>query len=164
MSHGDRIEILPEGFSRLAESSNSPFAVMGNPRRGYFGVQFHPEVHHTPSGSEMLRRFVVDICNAQPDWTPEAIIGESVTRIQAQVGEKRVLSAVSGGVDSSVATALVQRAIGDQLVAVFVDNGLLRKNEPAQVVETFQEHLGVQLYPVNAVEDFMEALARGHRT
>ena len=159
MSHGDRIEILPEGFSHLAESSSSPFAVMGNPRRGYFGVQFHPEVHHTPSGSEMLRRFVVDICGAQPDWTPETIIDESVARIQAQVGEQRVLSAVSGGVDSSVATALVQRAIGDQLVAVFVDNGLLRKNEPEQVVETFQEHLGVQLYPVNAVEDFMEALA-----
>jgi GMP synthase (glutamine-hydrolysing) len=107
----------------------------------------------------MLRRFVVQICGAQPDWTPEAIIEESVARIRAQVGEQRVLSAVSGGVDSSVATALVQRAVGDQLVAVFVDNGLLRKDEPAQVVETFREHLGVQLYPVNAVEDFMEALA-----
>jgi GMP synthase (glutamine-hydrolysing) len=107
----------------------------------------------------MLRRFVVEVCSAQPDWTPEAIIDESVARIRAQVGDQRVLSAVSGGVDSSVATALVHRAVGDQLVAVFVDNGLLRKNEPAQVVETFREHLGVQLYPVNAVEDFMEALA-----
>ncbi len=159
MSHGDRIEVLPEGFIRLAESDNSPFAAMGDLVRGYFGVQFHPEVHHTPSGSEMLRAFVVDICNAQPDWTPEAIIDESVARIQAQVGDQRVLSAVSGGVDSSVATALVHRAVGDQLVAVFVDNGLLRKNEPEQVVETFREHLGVQLFPVNAVEDFMEALA-----
>jgi len=159
MSHGDRIEALPPGFIRLAESSNSPFAAMGDPERGYFGVQFHPEVHHTPSGSEMLRRFVVDVCGANPDWTPAAIIDESVARIQAQVGDQRVLSAVSGGVDSSVATALVHRAVGDQLVAVFVDNGLLRKSEPAQVAETFREHLGVQLYPVNAVEDFMEALA-----
>lgn len=159
MSHGDRIEALPEGFIRLAESSNSPFAAMGDPARGYFGVQFHPEVHHTPSGSEMLRRFVIEVCDAQPDWTPAAIIDESVARIRAQVGEQRVLSAISGGVDSSVATALVQRAVGNQLVAVFVDNGLLRKNEPEQVVETFREHLGVQLFPVNAVEDFMEALA-----
>ncbi len=159
MSHGDRIETLPPGFVRLAESSNSPYAAMGDPERGYFGVQFHPEVHHTPSGSEMLRRFVVEVCGANPDWTPAAIIDESVARIQAQVGDQRVLSAVSGGVDSSVATALVHRAVGDLLVAVFVDNGLLRKGEPEQVVETFREHLGVQLYPINAVEDFMEALA-----
>jgi len=159
MSHGDRIEALPEGFIRLAESDNSPFAVMGDLERGYFGVQFHPEVHHTPSGSEMLRAFVVEVCNAKPDWTPEVIIDESVARIRAQVRDQRVLSAVSGGVDSSVATALVHKAVGAQLVAVFVDNGLLRKNEPEQVVKTFREHLGVQLFPVNAVEDFMEALA-----
>ena len=159
MSHGDRIEVLPEGFIRLAESDNSPFAAMGDLERGYFGVQFHPEVHHTPSGSEMLRAFVVEVCKAKPDWTPEVIIDESVARIRAQVRDQRVLSAVSGGVDSSVATALVHKAVGDQLVAVFVDNGLLRKNEPEQVVKTFREHLGVQLFPVNAVEDFMEALA-----
>jgi GMP synthase (glutamine-hydrolysing) len=159
MSHGDRIDALPEGFVRLAESDNSPFAAMGDLESGYFGVQFHPEVHHTPSGSETLRRFIVDVCNVRPDWTPETIIDESVARIRAQVRDQRVLSAVSGGVDSSVATALVHRAVGDQLVAVFVDNGLLRKNEPEQVVKTFREHLGVQLYPVNAVEDFMEALA-----
>ena len=159
MSHGDRIENLPDGFIRLAETDNSPFAAMGDLSRGYFGVQFHPEVHHTPFGTEMLRRFVVEVCGAQPNWTPEAIIDESVARIQTQVGNQRVLSAVSGGVDSSVATALVHRAVGDQLVAVFVDNGLLRKNEPEQVVETFREHLGVQLFPVNAVEDFMTALA-----
>jgi GMP synthase (glutamine-hydrolysing) len=159
MSHGDRIEVLPEGFIRLAESDNSPFAAMGDLERGYFGVQFHPEVHHTPSGSEMLRAFVVEVCNAKPDWTPEVIIDEGVARIRAQVRDQRVLSAVSGGVDSSVATALVHQAVGDQLVAVFVDNGLLRKNEPEQVVKTFREHLGVQLFPVNAVEGFMEALA-----
>ena len=90
MSHGDRIEALPEGFTRLAESDNSPFAVMGNLRRNYFGMQFHPEVHHTPAGSEMLRRFVVEICGAKPDWTPAAIIDASVTRIRAQVGDQRV--------------------------------------------------------------------------
>ncbi|MFH1632490.1 MAG: glutamine-hydrolyzing GMP synthase [Chloroflexota bacterium] len=159
MSHGDRIETPPAGFVPLAASDNSPVAAMGDLSRGYFGVQFHPEVHHTPSGSEMLRRFVVQVCGAKPEWTPESIIEESVARIRAQVGGARVLSAVSGGVDSSVATALVHRAVGDQLVAVFVDNGLLRQDEPGQVVSTFRENLGVQLYPVNAVEEFMEALA-----
>ena len=159
MSHGDRIEAMPPGFLRLAETDNAPFAAIGDLRRGYFGVQFHPEVHHTPGGGEMLRRFVVEICGAQPDWTPAAIIEESVARIRAQVGGERVLSAVSGGVDSSVATALVHRAVGDQLSAVFVDNGLMRKGEPQAVVTAFREHLGVDLHPVNAVEDFLDALA-----
>ncbi len=159
MSHGDRIETLPPGFVRLAESNHSPCAAMGDLARGYFGVQFHPEVHHTPGGSEMLRRFVIEVCRASPDWTPDSIIAESVARIREQVGAARVLSAVSGGVDSSVATALVQRAVGDQLVAVFVDNGLLRKGEAEQVVTTFRDSLGVQLQPVNAVEEFMDALA-----
>jgi GMP synthase (glutamine-hydrolysing) len=159
MSHGDRIELLPQGFIALAESHNSPFAAMGNLERGFYGVQFHPEVHHTPAGSEILRRFVVGICRATPDWTPESMISESVERIRSEVGSKRVLAAVSGGVDSSVATALVHQAVGDQLTAVFVDNGLLRKNEAGEVVATFRENLGVQLYPVNAVEDFMEALS-----
>jgi GMP synthase (glutamine-hydrolysing) len=159
MSHGDRIEALPKGFTRLAESDNSPFAAMGDLERRYFGVQFHPEVHHTPNGSEILRRFVVEICGATPDWTPESIIEESIEHIRKQVGNARVLSAVSGGVDSSVATILVQRAVGDQLVAVFVDHGMLRLGEAQQVIQTFQENLGVQLYPVNAVEEFLEALA-----
>ncbi len=159
MSHGDRIEKLPPGFQQLAQSANSPIAAMGDLTRSYFGVQFHPEVHHTPQGSEMLRRFAIDICKAQPNWTPAAIIEESITQIQAQVGSNRVLSAVSGGVDSSVATALVQRAVGDQLSAIFVDNGLLRKNESEQVITTFQKYLGVQLSTINAVEDFMHALA-----
>lgn len=159
MSHGDRIESLPNGFVPLAESHNSPFAAIGDFERGYYGVQFHPEVHHTPGGSELIRRFVVDICGSQPDWTPESIISESVDRVRSQVGTGRVLAAVSGGVDSSVATALVHRAVGDQLVAVFVDNGLLRKNEPEEVVSTFRANLGAQLYPINAVEDFMEALS-----
>ncbi len=159
MSHGDRIESLPNSFTSLAESDNSAFAAMGDLERSYYGVQFHPEVHHTPGGSEILRRFAIDICGALQDWTPESIISESVERVRSRVGTKRVLAAVSGGVDSSVATALVHRAVGDQLVAVFVDNGLLRKNEPEEVVTAFRENLGVQLFPINAVEDFIEALS-----
>ncbi|MBL6965767.1 MAG: glutamine-hydrolyzing GMP synthase [Anaerolineales bacterium] len=158
MSHGDRIDQLPNGFASLAKSDNSPIAAMCDALRGYYGVQFHPEVHHTPSGPELLRRFVIEICAAAPNWTPESIIGESIARIRAQVGQQRVLSAVSGGVDSSVATALAHRAIGNQLDAVFVDNGLLRKDEAARVVKTFRENLGVCLHPINAIEEFMQAL------
>ncbi len=159
MSHGDRIESLPDGFVPLAASENSPLAAMGDSKRRYYGTQFHPEVRHTPIGSEVLRRFVHEICEAQPNWNPASIIAEQVAQIQAQVGKEPVLSAISGGVDSSVATALVHRAIGDQLVAMFVDNGLLRKSEPVTVVETFKNNLGVQLLPINAVEHFMEALS-----
>ncbi len=160
MSHGDRIEALPPGFTPLAESANSPIAAMGHVARGYFGVQFHPEVHHTPQGAEILRRFVQNICNLQPQWTPASIIEESIQRIRARVGSERLLSAVSGGVDSSVATALAHRAIGDQLEAVFVNNGLLRAGEAEQVVATFQDNLGVRLHSVDAVESFLDALAR----
>ena len=158
MSHGDRIEIPPDGFTTLGRSENSPVAVMGDMKRNYYGMQFHPEVHHTPGGREILRRFAVDICLARPDWTPDSIISSSIDRICQQVGGQRVLSAVSGGVDSSVATALVHRAVGDQLVAVFVDHGMLRQGEAAQVVQIFQQSLGVELIPVNAVHEFMDAL------
>jgi GMP synthase (glutamine-hydrolysing) len=125
MSHGDRITRLPEGFIPLAKSDNSPYAAMGDLTRNYYGVQFHPEVHHTPGGGEILRRFAVEICGVTPNWTPENIIQASVEKIRAQVGDARVLAAVSGGVDSSVATALVHKAIGDQLVAIYVDTGLM---------------------------------------
>jgi GMP synthase (glutamine-hydrolysing) len=158
MSHGDRIERLPDGFTTLASSPNSPFAAIGDLARGYFGVQFHPEVRHTQGGSEILRRFAIQVCKAQPEWTPEAIIAQAVNRIKAQVGAERVISAASGGVDSSVATTLVQRAIGEQLVAVFVDNGLLRLGEAAQVVKALQETMGAELVAVDAVNDFMAAL------
>ena len=158
MSHGDRLEQLPPGFTILAHTDNSPIAAMGDTARGYYGVQFHPEVRHTPGGADLLRRFVVEICHTRPDWTPASIITESVQRIQGQVGSARVLSAISGGVDSSVATALVHRAIGDQLVAVFVDNGLLRQGEAAQVMQTFQHTLGAELVAVDAVNDFLSAL------
>jgi GMP synthase (glutamine-hydrolysing) len=159
MSHGDRIEVLPQGYAPLAASHNSPYAAMGNVTAGRYGVQFHPEVRHTPAGSEILRRFVVDICKAKTDWTPESIIIESVARTRRQVGDARVLSAVSGGVDSSVATALVHRAIGDQLTAIFVDNGLLRKDERRQVEATFRQKMGARLIVVDAVDVFMQALA-----
>ncbi len=158
MSHGDRIETPPPGYVALARSDNSPIAMMGDLEHSRFGVQFHPEVRHTPGGQEMLRRFVIDICGAGPNWTPDSIIQQSVERIRAQVGDRRVLSAVSGGVDSSVATALVHRAIGDQLSAVFVDNGLLRQGEREQVEAAFRQNQGVSLVVVDAVDTFMRAL------
>ncbi|OGO40935.1 MAG: glutamine-hydrolyzing GMP synthase [Chloroflexi bacterium RBG_16_58_14] len=158
MSHGDRIEAPPPGFQALACSDGSPVAAMGDLSRGYYGVQFHPEVRHTPGGAEILRRYVQEVCHARAEWTPESIISTSVERLRAQVGAEAVLSAVSGGVDSSVATAIVQRAIGDQLVAVFVDTGLLRRGEAAQVQAALHENLGVELIVIDAVEQFMQAL------
>ena len=158
MSHGDRITRLPDGFISLAESDNSPHAAMGDLERNYYGVQFHPEVHHTPRGSEFLGRFAVEICKATPNWTAESIIESKVEEIRKQVGDARVLSAVSGGVDSSVATALVHRAIGDQLVSVYVDTGLMRENESAGVISAFREHLGAELIAVDAEDEFLGAL------
>lgn len=159
MSHGDRMEAAPPGFQVLARSDNSPIAAMGDMARHYYGIQFHPEVRHTPGGAEILRRFVVDICQVRPDWTPQAIIETTVGRIREQVGEARVLAAVSGGVDSSVAAALVHKAIGDQLVAVFVDTGLLRQGEPEQVVRTFRSQMGLELVSIQAADEFFGALA-----
>jgi GMP synthase (glutamine-hydrolysing) len=158
MSHGDRINRMPEGFVALAKSANSPIAAMGDFARKYFALQFHPEVRHTPNGAEILKHITLDICGCAPDWTPASIIEESVTRIRTQVGEERVLAAVSGGVDSSVAAALVHKAIGDQQVAVFVDTGLLRKGEPEQVVKAFREQMGAELVVVQAGEEFYAAL------
>ena len=159
MSHGDRITRMPDGFVALAKSDNSPYAAMGDFARKYFGVQFHPEVLHTPNGTEVLKHFVVEICGAKSDWTPASIIEESVSRIRAQVGSERVLAAVSGGVDSSVAAALVHKAIGDQLVAVFVDTGLLRKGEGEQVVTVFREQIGAELVAVDAEEQYFQVLS-----
>ncbi len=158
MSHGDRIEAPPSGFKVLAKSENSPIAAMGDPGRGYYGLQFHPEVRHTPGGTDILRRFVHDICGCAGDWTPQSIIDLAVARIRQQVGDARVLSAVSGGVDSSVATALVQKAVGDRLSAVFVDTGLLRKDERLWVERAFRENLGANLITLNAIETFFDNL------
>ena len=158
MSHGDRITRLPKGFNALAVSANSPVAAMGDAARGYYGLQFHPEVRHTQGGAEILRRFASEICRAPANWTPDSIIEESVRAIREQVGEERALAAVSGGVDSSVAAALASRALGDRLIAIFVDTGLLRKDEPAQVARAFRESLGAELLVVHAAEAFFEAL------
>ncbi len=159
MSHGDRIEQLPAGFTKLAESSHSPVAAMGNKARKYYGLQFHPEVRHTEHGLEIIKRFVLEVCLVKPEWTAQSMIEQSITRIQNNVGNKRVLSAVSGGVDSSVATALVLKAVGNQLEAVFVDTGLLREGERQQVETAFHESLGYCLHVVDASQTFFNKLA-----
>jgi GMP synthase (glutamine-hydrolysing) len=158
MSHGDRITEMPPGFVALARSDSSPFAAIGDFERRYFAVQFHPEVNHTPNGTQVLRHFATDICGCDPDWTARSIIEESIPRIQSQVGQEAVLAAVSGGVDSSVAAALVHKAVGNQQVAVFVDTGLLREGEPEQVVRSFREQMGAELVVVDAAEEFFTAL------
>jgi len=157
MSHGDRVEALPPGFQAMARSPNSPLAAVGDPRRRLYGVQFHPEVAHTPMGRELLRRFAVDLCGCRPTWTPQAIAEEQIARIRERVGEERVLCAVSGGVDSTVTAVLVHRAVGDRLCGLFVDTGLLRRGEAETVVRALRE-LGLPVVAVNAAEAFLEAL------
>jgi GMP synthase (glutamine-hydrolysing) len=159
MSHGDRIDQVPTGFSILAKTSNSPIAAMGDERRSYYGLQFHPEVHHTPSGNLLIKRFIFDICGCQPEWTPKSIIDGAVEQIRSQVGEGRVLSAVSGGVDSSVATALVQSAVGDQLSAIFVETGLMRQDEGFWVEKVFGENLNCHFLKLNSEDIFFSNLA-----
>jgi GMP synthase (glutamine-hydrolysing) len=158
MSHGDRIDALPPGYRTFAQSENSPIAAMLHPGQKRYGLQFHPEVHHTPIGKQILRTFAVEICAARPDWVPSSIIEHSVKNIQAQVGSELVVAGVSGGVDSSVAAALVQRAVGDQLTCIFVNTGLLRQGEPEQVLRVFDKSLKARLVAVDASEMFLEAL------
>ena len=158
MSHGDRIEAMPPNWKALAQSNNSPFAAMGDPACGAYGLQFHPEVTHTPQGPAILRAFAVDICGALPDWTPANFVAESVDAIRKQVGDEHVLCGLSGGVDSSVVAALVHEAIGDQLTCLFVDHGLLRQGEAEQVVDTFQGHMHLRLETVNSTEAFLTDL------
>lgn len=158
MSHGDQVETLPPGFNLLAVSANTPIAAMGDPARGLYGVQFHAEVHHTPRGMEILHAFLIDICGLKADWTPESIIASAAERIRRQVAGANVLSAVSGGVDSTVATTLVHHAIGSQLRAVFVNTGLLRLNEAEQVETVLKEQLGIPLVTVDASAAFFNAL------
>jgi len=158
MSHGDQITKLPDGFSSLATSENTPIAAMGDLHRQLFGVQFHPEVKHTSIGTEIINNFLFKICNINASWTPSSIIEESVSQIKQEIGSSRVLSAVSGGVDSSVATALVHKAVGNQLDAVFVDTGLLRKNEVQEVNAALQENLRINLKTVLAENLFFQDL------
>jgi GMP synthase (glutamine-hydrolysing) len=158
MSHGDRIGRLPPGFSVLASTANSPIAAMGDEGRHRYGLQFHPEVAHTPLGKEIIRSFLFNVCGCQGTWTPAYFIEESVARIRERVGDRLVVCGLSGGVDSAVTAALVQRAVGEQLTCIFVDTGLLRQGEPQQVLETFQRQRGMKLVPVNAVEDFVTTL------
>lgn len=158
MSHGDRIEETPPGFDVLARSPHSPIAVMADRDRQRYGIQFHPEVQHTPRGAEILRHFVLDICGAEPSWHPASIIATSLEKIRAQVGSGHALAGVSGGVDSSVAAALVHQAIGDQLTCIFVNNGLLRVGEAQTVAQTFKHNLGARLIAVDATELFLEQL------
>ncbi len=158
MSHGDRVERLPSGFRLLARTANTPIAAMGDPRRHLYGVQFHPEVAHTPAGREFLHRFALQLCGCRPTWTPAAFIGEAVDRIRELVGEERVICGLSGGVDSAVTATLVHRAVGDRLTCVFVNTGLMRRGEPEQVVHTFRDRLGMRLVTVDATEAFLSAL------
>ncbi len=158
MSHGDRITQTPPGFHSLAYSDNSPIAVMGNDE-GIIGLQFHPEVVHTAHGKQLLENFLYKVAGCKGDWTAGNVIAEKVAQIKEQVGDERVLCALSGGVDSAVAAALVHRAVGDQLTCVFVDNGLLRREEPERVVKTFRKHMEIQLIHVDATAQFLEELA-----
>ena len=159
MSHGDHVTKLPEGFTRLATSPNSPFAAMMDEPNKRFGLQFHPEVHHTQYGEEILRNFVLKICDCQPGWTSSSIIEESIESIRVQVGEGRVLSALSGGVDSAITTSLVQKAIGDRVTAVFINTGLMRQGEPEEIEHVFRPILGDRLIMVDASRRYFARLA-----
>ncbi|MCF0254449.1 MAG: glutamine-hydrolyzing GMP synthase, partial [Duodenibacillus sp.] len=159
MSHGDKVSALPEGFKVMCSTPSCPIAGMADEARGFYAVQFHPEVTHTVSGRKILANFVLGICGCKPDWVMGNFIAEAVADIRRQVGEDEVILGLSGGVDSSVAAALIHRAIGDQLTCVFVDNGLLRKNEREQVRETFEKNMGLRLIVVDAVDRFMGELA-----
>ena len=141
MSHGDRVTKLPPGFSVVATSENAPFAAIADEKRGYYGVQFHPEVMHTPDGAKLLRNFALKIAGATGDWTMAAFRERAIAQIRAQVGKGQVICGLSGGVDSSVVAVLLHEAIGDQLPCVFVDHGLLRKDEGEQVVRLFRDQL-----------------------
>jgi GMP synthase (glutamine-hydrolysing) len=159
MSHGDSVVEVPPGFSIVATSPDMPVAAMVDPGAKLYGVQFHPEVRHTEHGQDILKNFLYSVCDIAPTWTPVSIIEEAVERIRAQVGDERVVCGLSGGVDSAVAALLVYKAVGDQLTCIFVDHGLMRKNEGKQVEDTFLRHFHVPLVHVRAQERFMDRLA-----
>ncbi len=158
MSHGDKVVELPEGFEPIARTENSPFASIRNKEKKIWGVQFHPEVSHTPNGKDILKNFAVRIAGCNQDWTMGNFINEKIEEIRKEVENKKVICALSGGVDSSVAAVLVHRAIGDNLTCIFVDNGLLRKGEREQVEKTFRENFHIPLIVVDAKDKFLNAL------
>ena len=159
MSHGDKVSKLPHHFKIIGETPSCPIAMMANENKHFYGIQFHPEFTHTKQGKALLNRFVLDICGAKPSWTMPNYIDEAVAKIREQVGSDEVILGLSGGVDSSVAAALIHRAIGDQLTCVFVDHGLLRLNEADNVMQMFANNLGVKVIHVDASEQFMAKLA-----
>ncbi len=159
MSHGDRVESLPDGFVSIASSDNAPLAGMADAQRRFYGLQFHPEVTHTDQGQAIVERFVREICACPENWNPGNIVARDIRQIREQVGNDRVLLGLSGGVDSSVVAALLHEALGDQLICVFVDHGLLRLNEGDKVMDIFARNLGVNVIRVNAEERFLSALA-----
>ncbi|MDT8438675.1 MAG: glutamine-hydrolyzing GMP synthase [Wenzhouxiangellaceae bacterium] len=158
MSHGDKVTRLPDGFELMCTTDSAPIAGMADDKRGYYGLQFHPEVTHTQQGRRILERFVLEICGCSADWTTTAIIADQIERVRETVGDDTVLLGLSGGVDSSVVAALLHEAIGDQLLCIFVDTGLLRFQEGDQVMATFAEHLGVRVERVDARDPFLGAL------
>lgn len=159
MSHGDKVGAAPAQFTVTASTPSCPIAAMAWEEKNFYGVQFHPEVTHSLQGQRILERFVLEICGCERHWTPAKIIEDQIARVREQVGDRKVLLGLSGGVDSSVVAALLHQAIGDQLTCVFVDNGLLRKNEGDQVMETFAAHMGVKVIRVDAEDLFLDKLA-----
>lgn len=159
MSHGDKVTRMPEGFSLMASTPSCPIAGMYNESKKFYGVQFHPEVTHTLQGKRMFEHFVLQLCNCQPLWTPANIVEDAIKKVREQVGSDKVLLGLSGGVDSSVVAALLHKAIGNQLTCVFVDNGLLRKNEGDQVMDMFAKNMGVKVIRADAQEQFLSKLA-----
>jgi len=158
MSHGDRVESLPEGFQTICTSANSPSAAMENEEKAFYGLQFHPEVTHTECGQMIIQNFVHGICECKSEWNPGNIIEKDIREVRESVGNDQVLLGLSGGVDSSVVAALLHKAIGDQLICIFVDNGLLRLNEGDQVMEVFSEHMDLNVIRVNAEDTFLDNL------